>query len=239
MDNSAKPVEVASDTKATSDQKDKEMPADTESVSDQEYQEYQETSDDDEEDPDQEDQGTLTSSQWAGLDTEGMASWFEHCSKWYSKFRKTTDSKEYVFEFDFSSPVWQRGSAKVRISNLRIHGCETWEPVFNNKMMLKWKCNVDTWPSGKSKVYVKPRLDICNKKNGEVFRYEESGNGVESIRSDGEHYVRLNKDEYVAEISTGPKDVFDKMIDNYKDPDNNDYCAVIEQITVTVVLKNA
>lgn len=54
------------------------------------------------------DQGTLTSSKWSGLDTEG-ASWYNHCSKWYSKYNKTSDTENYTFNFDFSSPWIQRG----------------------------------------------------------------------------------------------------------------------------------
>lgn len=105
-------------------------------------------------------------------------------------------------------------------------------------MVIKWYCNVDKWPDKDSKVYVKPRLAVYNKKTKEVSRYEESGNGVESWRSKGEHYVRLNMSEYVKNMSTGPQDALEKMISKYKDEKNNDYYAIIEQITVTVVLKN-
>ncbi len=182
------------------------------------------------------DQATVESSYFNNIDNEGKENWLSHCSMWHAKYHKNADSKTYTYDFDFSG--YNRGSAKIIISNLRIDGVEIWEPILNNKVTIQWHCKVDTWPSGKSEVYVKPRLAIINKKNNQVSRFEESGYGVESIRSDGNHYVRLNKDEYRSDISTGPKDVFDKMADKYKDEEHNDYYAIIDQIKVTVILKN-
>lgn len=116
--------------------------------------------------------------------------------------------------------------------------CEVWEPVFKNKVCINWHCKINEKPK-KGSIYVKPRLAIYDKQTNKVSFYEESGNGVKISREDGNHYVRINKSEYLKDMSTGSKDMLDDMINEACNKKKYDrYVAIVENITVIVVLEN-
>lgn len=181
------------------------------------------------------DNGTLTCDKSYGfLISEGLE-WTNHCALWhsYKNWRKDTNEYNSKFKFKRNDKIEM---AAVKVKNIDID-CEKWI-AWN--CVIHWNAQMSDLPDN-CQIYVKPRVSVYDIENNRTAKYEESGNGVQIWRNSGNHYVMLDKDEFLSEESTkdAPDDLLDQACSYEYEHGTVDgrYSVIVDKITVRVVVE--